>query len=81
MGSNEITPQRMAQQHLFAQTAQSGVPHIERTAQSFDESMLKPNASTQQRLMTLSFKEKERQREIDHQNKLLLKQLLKIERD
>ena len=35
----------------------------------------------QKKLVTLSFQERERQREIDHHNKLLLGQLLKIEKD
>ena len=39
------------------------------------------SSSTQSKLISLSFQERERQREIDKQNKLLLGQLLQIEKN
>lgn len=49
--------------------------------ESFATTAAVRSSSTQSKLITLSFQERERQREIDKQNKMLLGQLLQIEKN
>ena len=55
--------------------------HKSRDYGGYGASAASSATSVQKKLATLSFQERERQRQIDHENKLLLGQLLKIERD